>query len=267
MEENVYEENFKEGELAAESGDGAGRADAEKKGSYSLGKFKSVDALARAYEALQAEFTRRSQRLKELERKADNSEREGARNGVEKLRSNAKVKREATKKFDEFLALQATRDGKVPAETEEKTELAETENQPSEKFVEERGVLEKEVPVSEMNECSNANEGGVEGLGGPPNPLGETEDEVVKNAKGEEESAFVAKNEYATATSETLYEEVCKNEGVRLKIIGEYLSSIGKSSAPLMTGGAGVAPTPPRRANSVSAAGNMALHYFKKPNG
>ena len=32
-----------------------------------LGKFKSVDALARAYSELEAEFTRRSQRLKALE--------------------------------------------------------------------------------------------------------------------------------------------------------------------------------------------------------
>ena len=32
-----------------------------------LGKFKSVDALVNAYSALEAEFTRRSQRLKELE--------------------------------------------------------------------------------------------------------------------------------------------------------------------------------------------------------
>lgn len=32
-----------------------------------LGKFKSVDALLNAYRALEAEFTRRNQRLKELE--------------------------------------------------------------------------------------------------------------------------------------------------------------------------------------------------------
>ena len=36
-----------------------------------LGKFKSVDALLRAYNSLQAEFTRRSQRLKELERERE----------------------------------------------------------------------------------------------------------------------------------------------------------------------------------------------------
>ena len=40
--------------------------------SAALGKFKSVDALQKAYTALQAEFTRRSQRLKELERRTEN---------------------------------------------------------------------------------------------------------------------------------------------------------------------------------------------------
>ena len=35
-------------------------------------KFKSVDALARAYGALEAEFTRRSQRIKELEKTVEN---------------------------------------------------------------------------------------------------------------------------------------------------------------------------------------------------
>lgn len=39
----------------------------EKEGRAPLGKFKSVDALMHAYEQLQSEFTRRSQRLKQLE--------------------------------------------------------------------------------------------------------------------------------------------------------------------------------------------------------
>ena len=39
-----------------------------------LGKFKSVDALAQAYRELEAEFTRRSQRLKALEEAARSGE-------------------------------------------------------------------------------------------------------------------------------------------------------------------------------------------------
>ena len=52
----------------------ADTAEAERKGAAAeLGKFKDVEALKQAYEALEAEFTRRSQRLKELE--AANKER------------------------------------------------------------------------------------------------------------------------------------------------------------------------------------------------
>lgn len=43
-----------------------------------LGKFKSVDALLRAYGELEAEFTRRSQKLKALEDAAKPSEEAGA---------------------------------------------------------------------------------------------------------------------------------------------------------------------------------------------
>ena len=49
-------------------------AEAEKRdGATDLGKFKDVDALMKAYNALQAEFTRRSQRLRVLENAVDNS--------------------------------------------------------------------------------------------------------------------------------------------------------------------------------------------------
>lgn len=47
-------------------------AEERKDGATALGKFKDVDALLAAYNNLEAEFTRRSQRLRELEKvKAD----------------------------------------------------------------------------------------------------------------------------------------------------------------------------------------------------
>ncbi len=50
----------------------ADTAEAEEKtqAASGLGKFKDVDALLEAYSSLEAEFTRRSQRLKELEKAA-----------------------------------------------------------------------------------------------------------------------------------------------------------------------------------------------------
>lgn len=70
--DNVNDEN----KLTAED-----TAEAEKTGAAAgLGKFQSVDALLNAYQALEAEFTRRSQRLKELEsgNKAQRMPEEGA---------------------------------------------------------------------------------------------------------------------------------------------------------------------------------------------
>ena len=88
-EENVYmEKEYKtEGEKTMESG--AEEKSGPENASAVLGKFKDVNALARAYESLQAEFTRRSQRLKELEKIAKNQALEGNVDlGVEKLRKN-----------------------------------------------------------------------------------------------------------------------------------------------------------------------------------
>ena len=76
--------------------------------------------------------------------------------------------------------------------------------------------------------------------------------------------ADAVKSGNATASSSTLYEQVCRDESVRLRIIGEYLTSLGKSAVPLMTGGVGAMKTPPKKATSVSDAGNMALLYFQK---
>ena len=50
----------------------------EKVGSTDLGKFKDVNALMQAYTALQAEFTRRSQRLKRYEKEEENQVHEAA---------------------------------------------------------------------------------------------------------------------------------------------------------------------------------------------
>ena len=87
-----------QGATAQECGRGERKPD-DKIGSTVWEKFKDADALAKAYGSLQAEFTRRSQRLKELERRLDNwksTEKDGidAENEAEKLRKKAEEKRE-----------------------------------------------------------------------------------------------------------------------------------------------------------------------------
>ncbi len=260
-EENVYQETEGTGDTADSRNCVENTAD--KNASAVPDKFKDVDALARAYTALQAEFTRRSQRLKELERKLDNSDAEG-RLGAEKLRKNARIRKEGAKRFEEFLAETEGRNAEGKPIAEEPTP-----KQPSNGAnVEEDGTVyalnnlpdtEKPVQKSEETEVE-APDGGVKA---------EENDAVrltAQNAQTQGQSqTSVANSERVTEDSETLYAQVCRDENVRLKIIGEYLSSLGKSDAPLMRGGVGTLTTPPRRANSISEAGDMALLYLKKP--
>ena len=235
--ENVYQmEN--QPETGIEMLSSAGSECAVKEVSAVLGKFKDVNALARAYTSLQAEFTRRSQRLKELERetgKQDADKGEPREDGdkaamVEKLRKNALSAREEGKKFSSFVA-------------------------------------EIERSVVQNQEDGSLPEGGI--------PQAETVGEAVvtqQETEGaasvyfEENSSVAGSREAAALSADELYEKANRNEEVRLKIIGEYLSSLKKSGAPLMTGGAGTLAAPPLKARSVEEAGNMALHFFKRGN-
>ncbi len=178
-----------------------------------LGKFKDVDALKNAYEALQAEFTRRSQRLRALEREVENFQASATPSGAEKLRKTAKARREEAKEFDALVA-----------------ELNEGANgKPS--------LSEKAVSFEQ-----GADEEGVEQKSSLKAP---TDGEKYR------------------PTSEELYQKVSEDETVRLRVVGEYLASIGRSGAPLTGGGTGALATPPKRAKTVGQAGDMALLYFR----
>lgn len=236
---------------------------ADKNASAVPDKFKDVDALARAYTALQAEFTRRSQRLKELERKMENSEAEG-RLGAEKLRRNARVRKEDAKRFEEFLAETEGRNTEVESMAEEPIQ-----HQPSDGAKVENGstvyAMNTMPDTTKSVENSEKIGSGASG-GGIQKVTSDVLNTAVQNAQTQGQlQTSVADSERGTIDSDTLYKQVCRDENVRLKIIGEYLSSLGRSDAPLMRGGVGTLTTPPRRANSISEAGDMALLYFKKP--
>ena len=225
--ENVYLPETQTG-IDAEAQSSAESEGAVKEISTVLGKFKDVDALANAYHSLQAEFTRRSQRLKELEREigkmvADKGETDvdGRDSVVEKLRKNASSAREENQKFSSFVAEieRSHTDGELPEQPPEN-------NQANEQSYEDEAVALTSV--------------------------------VAKN------SSVAGGREQVALTEEELYDKANCNEAVRLKIIGEYLSSLKKSGAPLMTGGAGTLAAPPIKAKSVQEAGNMALCFFKR---
>ena len=278
--ENVYEKDTQTGAVAD-----ANSAMAQEKecASTVLGKFKDVNALARAYGALEAEFTRRSQRLKELEYQLSNNSQESneAAMGAEKLRKHAKVRKEMTKAFDEFVssvgkahtddvAEKSEFDGDTALEEpmkNPKTEIFETQTPSSENERKEGGVsaLNEKNTLAAMPEGEgNATERKME-TAKAASPLS-GENAVGEKAvfKGENVFSAVAKNENTEVSSEELYRRVSRDEGVRLKIIGEYLASIGKSGAPLTAAGTGVPISPPLKAKNIGDASAMALQYFKQ---
>lgn len=204
-----------------------------------LGKFKDVDALAKAYGSLQAEFTRRSQRLKELERQAENFNAQTEKSGAEKLRKKAELKKAEERAFDEFVS-ELEQGGENRGESEENNAL--------EPLVEKERTLcssgDTDMPTSEESALETSAE----------TALGLERDATV--GLGREPAVAVS--------SDDLYQRVSRDENVRLRIIGEYLSSLGKVNAPLMRGGASTLASPPLKAKSIDEAGGMALRYFKK---
>ena len=208
-------------------------------------KFKSVDALARAYGALEAEFTRRSQRIKELEKTVENLKANLSAtevSGVEKLRKNADVRREAAKKFDKFVEeLGKGEDCHKPNGLEEEKRLEMEE-----------GDADAVKSAAATTDAEGENTMTQEGIS------------TGQVSVGECEKPFVAA-ENAEISSEELYAKASRDEKVRLKIIGEYLHSVGKTSPPLTAGGVRTLATPPMKARTIADAGSLALQYFKKP--
>ena len=79
----------------------------DKKTEVSFGKFKDAESLFRAYNALEAEFTRRSQRLRELEGRldADKAKAPNQGGGEQKEKSDEKAQMQISEKpKDDFLS-------------------------------------------------------------------------------------------------------------------------------------------------------------------
>ncbi len=265
VEENVNVENSQT-EAVAIAKEGLKKAP-QTENSTVLGKFKDVDALARAYEALQAEFTRRSQKLRVLEKEVENFKTLAGGSGAEKLRKTAKARREAAKEFDAFVAEvdgQATEEKPTSLEVP-KVEPKDVSTDTPAAFAEEFADGEKVDLAEEFAKKQSPIEGIAEGEVGKATrainpPMGE---EDARGAAEGEASAIEDSRE--EASSEALFRKAVEDENVRLRIVGEYLASLGKSGAPLTGSKAGVLAAPPRRATTVGQAGDMALLYFRKP--
>lgn len=258
--------------LEADAGRAVGEETAEKKASAVWKKFKDADALASAYEALEAEFTRRSQRLKVLEKAAENREemRVAAAEKAEKLKERAVARKAEMRAFDDFVFDM----GKAHTQLQDRPEALENaagSAQPlcGDKIANDGGryALNEEnsmVTMPEKREGSTeetriargAEFGSVTGNG---RSVG------AEEVHTSEWFSAVAMHGNTGNSSEELFRAASRDEGVRLRIIGEYLASIKKTGAPLTASGAGMPVSPALKARSIGDAGSMALLYFKEP--
>ena len=185
------------------------------KGSAVRGKFKDENALLKAYGALEAEFTRRSQRLKELERRMLEMRAEKPEKSVES----------------------------------EETEVCSVDN------------------PSKTGSVEPANDGLVGD--GSSGEMTRGDDSTKSSSDGTKavgmfvEPDAVEKRGGNEISDDEIYKRASANEDIRLKIIGDYFSSLKKSGAPLARGGQGTIAAPIARAGSVAQAGDMALMYFR----
>lgn len=264
-EENVCENENKTGHTAS--------AERENKGSAVLGKFKDVNALLAAYGALEAEFTRRSQRLKALEKEAENLRNESgavAENAAREAEKPANGKEEVASSVAETIE---RGDKETLAKIGAGADRAEADDasphnlEPASKpdfeclnVSESENASESEAEKVEKTESGVA-EGKAEEVAGAVGRafVSESEKDVLKSANEEENKG----TKDVAATEEELFRAATTNERVRLKIIGEYLSSLSKPNAPLVRGGTGALVLSPARAKTVEDAGLMALQYFK----
>ncbi len=245
--DNDYVEGTAAETLAEAKTGVGGEKDGSKQVFATLGKFKDVNALLKAYDCLQAEFTRRSQRLKELEKERENSSQKAEAEGMaEKLRKNAeKIKRDE-EKFDAFIA-----------EVEGANVRARQE-----------GALDGEEPIAlEVGE-GELREKGAESPQKLPRAaetrLAEGEYFLEEGGEKEGEKCVAVSRKERSLSLDEVYRLANGNEEVRLKIIGEYLHSVGKTGAPLSKGGNGVISAKPMKAKSLQEAGEMTLQWMRR---
>ncbi len=251
--DNGYVENTQTEALASATTGAEGQKGCPNTASTAIGKFKDVDALMKAYDCLQAEFTRRSQRLKQLEREAENFKTKGDSAAVvEKLRENAEKTKLEEKEFDGFVAdleranVRARLDGELNGEKSAKEAAEKRETQEEQTLA--------EIPFGSSADANNVRE--VESMA-----VGK---EVEDKASLSGETSVAERRNVQPTTSDELYRMVSGDERVRLKIIGEYLQTLGKTGAPLAKGGNGVLSTPPMKAKTLREAGEMALRWFRR---
>ena len=225
----------------------AGRVRPEMYESAPLGKFKSVDALLQAYNSLQAEFTRRSRRLRELEGKLAENAATAPAGGDEETAPVEKALGAAGQAENAFAPVAGTGGTAAPAGGETPAEDA-----PAEKAGEQAAARESACEQCGPDMASAARDAGMAGLeqGEAAVPGGAARH--AAGAQGGPESGEAREG----GTTE-------KAQGaVPVSAIEEAVERAVRRAAAsmpyLMPGGSAFAAAPPRRIGSIEEAGRLA---------
>lgn len=193
----------------------------------SLGKFKDVGSLLKAYENLESEFTRRSRRLKELEGEVLRNKEEITRRGASSVIPKGLGEGFLPEKADEIKnggGEKGKREGDLPENA-----AAET----TEKGVESDGRID--VKNGESAEKENGKTDGI------ADSAGKTDEKGKKAEQGEE-----------TADGYNAMEEIIK----------KYLLSVIKSRPPVTPASGTAVVVPPRKPKSFEEAGMLIKKDF-----
>lgn len=225
----------------------AGRVRPEMYESAPLGKFKSVDALLQAYNSLQAEFTRRSRRLREMEGKLAENAATAPAGGDEETAPVEKALGAAGQAENAFAPVAGTGGTAAPAGGETPAEDA-----PAEEAGKQAAARESACGQCGADMASAARDAGMAGLeqGEAAVPGGAARH--AAGAQGGPESGEAREG----GTTE-------KAQGaVPVSAIEEAVERAVRRAAAsmpyLMPGGSAFAAAPPRRIGSIEEAGRLA---------
>lgn len=202
--------------------------------SPSFGKFDSLQALLNAYNNLEAQFTKRSQELKSLERENESLKREQA----ELTRAESQTVQDETgsaagERTNNCASLGKAQEGDIAAEV--KVFL---QNNPE--------AAEYAEELVSYAECLTPNAGFLD----------RAYVKLLKNA---------LKREREKITDDFIYSSACAAPNVKEKIIRDYLSNLSsKTCAKLICADGESLITPPEKPKTLEEAGYMATSFLKR---
>ena len=233
-----------------------------------LGKFKDVKALLEAYQALEAEFTRRSQKLKELEASKE-QEAPARRAQTDRVQTEGKPSSEGQTSEEESDKKVSTENGETPEVGKEEENVAPRTALPEgasplpalpQKAVTEEALPKKAVTEEALPEKAVTEEALRQTALPELSAQGDLGQAHADAAIAQAPSAEATNSNGGGAVGVTLSE---LSQQMKNAVIEEYLTAVlAKRGVPFVTGGGAVSAAK-RTPKTVSEAGALANKLFK----